>query len=173
MSIGPVQMLILGFEDPQFKGEALAELEKLKEADIIRVIDALVVWKDAEGNVAILQDTDLTQDEAMEYGAIVGGLIGLVQALPRVLAQRLEQEEALVADLEPKGVEGKRSADEEGAEVPQILRILDERGRLGPVPQVGEISSHPLAHGRGSVRVLDPQVLGQVDGSGAEPDVAG
>ena len=77
MSIGPVQMLILGFKDPQFKGEALAELEKLKEADIIRVIDALVVWKDADGNVAILQDTDLTQDEAMEYGAIVGGLIGL------------------------------------------------------------------------------------------------
>ena len=80
MSIGPVQMLILGFEDPQFKGEALAELEKLKEADIIRVIDALVVWKDADGNVAILQDTDLTQDEAMEYGAIVGGLIGLGMA---------------------------------------------------------------------------------------------
>jgi uncharacterized membrane protein len=80
MSIGPVQMLILGFEDPQFKGEALAELEKLKEADIIRVIDALVVWKDAEGNVAILQDTDLTQDETMEYGAIVGGLIGLGMA---------------------------------------------------------------------------------------------
>ena len=77
MSIGPVQMLILGFENPQFKGEALAELEKLKEADIIRVIDALVVWKDEEGNVAVLQDSDLTQDEAMEYGAIVGGLIGL------------------------------------------------------------------------------------------------
>jgi uncharacterized membrane protein len=80
MSIGPVQMLILGFENPQFKGEALAELEKLKEADIIRVIDALVVWKDEEGNVAVLQDSDLTQDEAMEYGAIVGGLIGLGMA---------------------------------------------------------------------------------------------
>jgi hypothetical protein len=26
--MGPVQMLILGFEDPQFKGEALAELQK-------------------------------------------------------------------------------------------------------------------------------------------------
>jgi uncharacterized membrane protein len=80
MSIGPVQMLILGFEDPQFKGEALAELEKLKEADIIHVIDALVVWKDAEGNVAVLQDSDLTQDEAMEYGAVIGGLIGLGMA---------------------------------------------------------------------------------------------
>src|SRR6516225_9133639 len=53
MSIGPVQMLILGFEDPKFKGEALAELQKLRDADIIRVIDALVVWKDAEGNVAV------------------------------------------------------------------------------------------------------------------------
>ena len=77
MSIGPVQMLILGFEDPKFKGEALAELQKLRDADIIRVIDALVVWKDAEGNVAVLKDTDLTKDEAMEYGAVIGGLIGL------------------------------------------------------------------------------------------------
>jgi uncharacterized membrane protein len=80
MTIGPVQMLILGFENPQFKGEALAELEKLKEADIIRVIDALVVWKDEEVNVAVLQDSDLTQDEAMEYGAVIGGLIGLGMA---------------------------------------------------------------------------------------------
>ena len=70
-------MLILGFEDPKFKGEALAELQKLRDADIIRVIDALVVWKDAEGNVAVLKDTDLTKDEAMEYGAVIGGLIGL------------------------------------------------------------------------------------------------
>ena len=77
LQIGPVQMLILGFENPDFKGEALAELEKLKEADIIRVLDALVVWKDAEGNVAVLQDSDLTKDEAMQYGAVIGGLIGL------------------------------------------------------------------------------------------------
>jgi uncharacterized membrane protein len=75
--LGPVQMLILGFEDPQFKGEALAELQKLRDADIIRVIDAMVVWKDADGNVAVLQDTDLSGEEMGELGAIVGGLIGL------------------------------------------------------------------------------------------------
>jgi uncharacterized membrane protein len=78
--LGPVQMLILGFEDPQFKGEALAELQKLRDADIIRVIDAMVVWKDAEGNVAVLQDTDLSGEEMGEMGAIVGGLIGLGMA---------------------------------------------------------------------------------------------
>ena len=78
--LGPVQMLILGFEDPQFKGEALAELQKLRDADIIRVIDAMVVWKDAEGNVAVLQDTDLSGEEMGEFGGIVGGLIGLGMA---------------------------------------------------------------------------------------------
>ena len=80
MSIGPVQMLILGFEDPKFTGENLAELERLRDADIVRVVDMLAVWKDAEGNVAVLQDTHLSEGEAAEFGAVVGGLIGLGMA---------------------------------------------------------------------------------------------
>ena len=75
--LGPVQMLILGFENPDFKGEALAELKKLREADIIRVIDAMVVWKDADGNVAVLKDSDFSAEEMGQFGAVVGGLIGL------------------------------------------------------------------------------------------------
>jgi uncharacterized membrane protein len=80
MSIGPVQMLILGFEDPKFTGENLAELARLRDADIVRVVDMLAVWKDADGNVAVLQDTQLSEDEAAEFGAVVGGLIGLGMA---------------------------------------------------------------------------------------------
>ena len=80
MSIGPVQMLILGFEDPKFTGEGLAEFERLREADIVRLVDLLAVWKDADGNVAVLQDTQLSEDEAKEFGAVVGGLIGLGMA---------------------------------------------------------------------------------------------
>ena len=80
MSIGPVQMLILGFEDPKFTGEGLAELERLRESDIIRLVDLLAVWKDADGNVAVVQDTQLSEDEAKEFGAVVGGLIGLGMA---------------------------------------------------------------------------------------------
>jgi uncharacterized membrane protein len=97
-------MLMLGFENPNFKGEALAELEKLKEADIIRVIDALVVWKDEEGNVAVLQDTDLTKDEAMQYGAVIGGLIGLGMA----------------------GEEGLEAGAEAGAEAMADGHLIDE-----------------------------------------------
>ena len=77
MEIGPVQMLVVGFDDPQFKGEIIDELKRLKEADIIRIIDMLVIRKDDEGNVETLHQTDLTPDEAMEEGAIAGALIGL------------------------------------------------------------------------------------------------
>ena len=77
MAIGPVQLIVLGFSEPNFQGEVLAELDRLKESDIVRVIDAIVVYKDAEGEVTVLKRTDLSDDEAAEFGATVGALIGL------------------------------------------------------------------------------------------------
>jgi uncharacterized membrane protein len=77
MAIGPVQMLVVGFEGPEFKGEILEELTRLKDEDIIRLIDLVVVKKDDEGNIETLHTSDLNEDEAMEFGAVAGALIGL------------------------------------------------------------------------------------------------
>src|SRR5215210_1299877 len=77
MAIGPVQMLVVGFEGPEFKGEILADLTRLKDADIIRLIDLIVVQKDDEGKIETLHKSDLDQDASMEFGAIAGALIGL------------------------------------------------------------------------------------------------
>jgi uncharacterized membrane protein len=77
MAIGPVQLLVLGFDEPNFKGEILAELDRLKENEIVRVIDGLAVYKDAEGEVTVIKRTDLSDEEAAEFGATVGALIGL------------------------------------------------------------------------------------------------
>jgi uncharacterized membrane protein len=77
MAIGPVQMLVVGFDGPEFKGEILEELKRLKEADIVRIIDLLVIRKDDDGNIETLHQSDLSQDEAMEFGAVAGALIGL------------------------------------------------------------------------------------------------
>jgi uncharacterized membrane protein len=77
MAIGPVQLIVLGFDEPEFRGEILAELDRLKENDIVRVIDGLAVHKDAEGEVTVLKRTDLSDEEAAEFGATVGALIGL------------------------------------------------------------------------------------------------
>jgi uncharacterized membrane protein len=76
MTIGPVQLLVLGFNEPEFKGEILAELDRLKENDVVRVIDALGVYKDAEGEVSALRASNLTEEQAGEFGAVVGALVG-------------------------------------------------------------------------------------------------
>ena len=74
MSLGPVQLLVIGFDRPDFSGEVLAELERLRESDVVRVVDLLVVQKGADGVVRRLHHSDLTGDGA---GAVLGALIGL------------------------------------------------------------------------------------------------
>ncbi len=77
MAIGPVQLLVLGFSHPEFHGEIAAELERLRESDTVRVIDALAVHKDADGELEVQHLSNLTKEEAIELGSKVGALIGL------------------------------------------------------------------------------------------------
>ncbi len=77
MAVGPVQLIVLGFAHPEFRGEILDELQRLREADTIRVIDALAVYKDPQGEVAILEMSNLTLDEKVELGAKIGALVGI------------------------------------------------------------------------------------------------
>jgi len=77
MTIGPVQMLVLGFAEPEFTGKIAAELDRLREHEFVRILDALVVRKAEDGEITAVQVSDLTSDEAMELGAIAGALIGL------------------------------------------------------------------------------------------------
>jgi uncharacterized membrane protein len=77
MAIGPVQLVVLGFPNPEFHGEIIAELERLRASDTIRVIDSLVVYKDVDGSLEVEHLSNLTKDEAVELGSTVGALIGL------------------------------------------------------------------------------------------------
>src|SRR4029077_2340860 len=77
MAIGPVQLVVLGFEHPDFHGEIIEELEKLRESDTVRVIDSLAVYKDAEGQLEVMHLSNLTKDEAIELGSKIAALIGL------------------------------------------------------------------------------------------------
>jgi len=76
MAMGPVQMLVLGFAEPNFTGKIAAELDRLREHEYVKIVDALVVQKDDAGEITTLQVTDLTQEEATEMGAIAGALVG-------------------------------------------------------------------------------------------------
>ena len=99
MAIGPVQLLVIGFEHPDFHGQIIEELEKLRESDTVRVIDALAVYKDAEGEIEVRHLSNLTHEEAVEVGSKVAALIGLgiegdkgFEAGAEIGAQKVEEE---------------------------------------------------------------------------------
>jgi uncharacterized membrane protein len=77
MAIGPVQLIVLGFDHPDFHGEIIAELERLRDSDMVRVIDSIAVYKDADGDLEVEHLSNLTEQEAIELGSKIGALIGL------------------------------------------------------------------------------------------------
>ena len=77
MAIGPVQLIVLGFPNPEFHGEIIDELERLRASDTVRVIDALAVYKDPDGEITAMHLSNLSDEEAVELGSKVGALIGL------------------------------------------------------------------------------------------------
>jgi uncharacterized membrane protein len=102
MAIGPVQLIVLGFSHPEFHGEIIEELERLRESDTVRVIDALAVHKDADGEIEVVHLSNLSKDEAIELGSKVGALIGL----------GIEGEEGMIV-----GAEAGAEATADGVEV--------------------------------------------------------
>ncbi len=77
MDIGPLQLLAIGFVDPQLDGSILGELAEASDSGAIRIVDMLGVYKDENGDILAAEMTDLTEDEAITYGAWIGALIGL------------------------------------------------------------------------------------------------
>jgi hypothetical protein len=77
MSIGPIQIIAFGFErTDQFRGEVLEELANLRGRGLIRLIDLFVAVKDPSGEIIVAEMNDLTQDETVEFGRVIGKLLG-------------------------------------------------------------------------------------------------
>ncbi len=97
--IGPVQLLVVGFDpEAEMRGEILAELERLSEAGIVRVLDVLIVSKGDDGLIAVI--------DASEDG-IAATLTGLVDedgdGVPDSVAGIDDPNVLVVADEIPPG----------------------------------------------------------------------
>jgi uncharacterized membrane protein len=77
MAIGPVQLLVVAFDEPNFTGAIIEELNRLRESDLIRLLDVLVVNKHQDGTVTATQVSDLSVAQAEDVGALIGALIGV------------------------------------------------------------------------------------------------
>jgi uncharacterized membrane protein len=77
MAIGPIQLIAIGFDEPEFRGAIQRELGALRALGMIRLIDALFVAKDEFGGLTRMEMSDLTESEKMDLGALIGALIGM------------------------------------------------------------------------------------------------
>jgi hypothetical protein len=71
--IGPVQVLVVGFDQPTFSGEVLAELARLREAGIVRLVDVLLVSRSEDGTLQTLEPPD---GFAAQLGRIAAEVLG-------------------------------------------------------------------------------------------------
>ncbi|HEY6593085.1 MAG TPA: hypothetical protein VI011_03090 [Asanoa sp.] len=76
MGRGPVQILVVGFSDDSFAEHVLPELLRLRERDVVRVIDLTFVTKDEAGNLTRMDVAAMTASKSERFGALVAALIG-------------------------------------------------------------------------------------------------
>jgi hypothetical protein len=70
---GPVQILVVGYEQPTFSGEVLAELSRLREVGIVRLLDVLIVSHQHDGTLDVLAPpADLPADTGRLAAAVLG-----------------------------------------------------------------------------------------------------
>jgi Family of unknown function (DUF6325) len=86
---GPVQVLVVGFDQPRFSGEVLAEFVRLREAGIVRLADLLLISRTKDGTIETLE-----APEAL--AADLGGLAAELLSQPEGV-----EGEAAVAELDP------------------------------------------------------------------------
>jgi hypothetical protein len=90
--MGPVQVLVIGFERPTFSGEVLAELTRLLEAGIVRLVDLLLVRRATDGTLETLAAPE-------GANADLGGLAAAILGWPEGEANATSEVDAESGDI--------------------------------------------------------------------------
>jgi uncharacterized membrane protein len=80
MEIGPLEYVVLGFEDQKFTSEVLPELNAIQENGLIQVVDLLFVSKAADGTVTAREVSELNDEALQAYTGLAEELTGLFTA---------------------------------------------------------------------------------------------
>jgi hypothetical protein len=78
MVLGPLEYLVVGFENYRFTGQILAELRAAQEKGIIRVVDLCVIAKDEQGTVTARELSELGGEEATELSSLATNVMSLL-----------------------------------------------------------------------------------------------
>ncbi len=78
MTLGPLEFVVVGFEGNRFTGQILPELRAAREKGIIRVVDLFLIKKDEDGNIATMELSDLSGEEAEQFAFLTGDILSLL-----------------------------------------------------------------------------------------------
>jgi uncharacterized membrane protein len=78
MSIGPVELLVLTYDEERMDGLSGASLRRLVDGGVIRVVDAVFVHKTAPDDVRLLEVSELDGPESAVFEPLVSEVSGLI-----------------------------------------------------------------------------------------------
>src|SRR4029077_8289820 len=90
--LGPVDWIVVEFPGSKFNGEIAPALKSLVDRDIVRVLDLLILRKDADGSLEAFEVSDIDESELGELRSYETELAMLLSA---------EDVESIAAAVEP------------------------------------------------------------------------
>lgn len=86
MAIGPLQLVVLGFDEPVVPPEVIDQLLSLGREGIVRLVDGVFAVKNGDGEIEVVEIIGLDHGDAhllgtLERSLFGGGATGLVSAL--------------------------------------------------------------------------------------------
>ena len=70
MSIGPVEYIAIAFPGNKFSGEIVPAIKELQDAGTIRVLDLVIITKDADGHVTAIELSEASAEEQATLAAL-------------------------------------------------------------------------------------------------------
>jgi uncharacterized membrane protein len=74
------ELIVVGFHGMGRAGEVLYQLQRMEDDWTVELQDAVAVYRDTNGTLKLDDHTEPTEDEGAGWGALFGGLIGLLVA---------------------------------------------------------------------------------------------
>jgi uncharacterized membrane protein len=78
MTLGPLEYIVVGFEGNRFNGEIAKEIGKVVEKRIIRIVDAVMITKDIDGNARIIEFDNKDDPKFADFAPLLDDLMGLL-----------------------------------------------------------------------------------------------
>jgi uncharacterized membrane protein len=145
-NLGPVQLLVVAFADGRFDGRILDELRRLREHDVVRLIDLAFVAKDSAGEVFELEQSNLSDAEAAEFGALAGALLGFGAGAEGVASAReIDAASAASNGSAPSGEEIWFLADAIPAGAAAAIVLLEHRWAIPLRTAIEDAGGHTLS----------------------------